>query len=131
MEQLKLRDAPPTLCVTGVANCTPRERYQVRDARSYARAMVIFPMMVPWHCYGRRKNGPSPMLRPKIVMKKNTPPALAGNDPPEPDATDRKRLEENRAALMADAVERLQKRGAISREQHDDQIQEITQESAG
>ncbi|MES2468605.1 MAG: hypothetical protein V4675_14975 [Verrucomicrobiota bacterium] len=63
-------------------------------------------------------------------MKKTTPSALPGNDTPEPYATDRKRLEENRAALMADAVERLQKRGAISREQHDDQIREITQESA-
>lgn len=102
----------------------------MRDARSYARAMVIFPMRVPWHRSRRIKSGPSPLLRPKIAMKKNTPPALSGNDTPDPPATDRKSLEENRAALMADAVERLQKRGAISREQHDDQIREITQESA-
>ncbi len=64
-------------------------------------------------------------------MKKNTPLPLPGNATPEPPADDRKRFEENRAALMADAVERLQKKGAISREQHDDQIREITQQSAG
>ena len=102
----------------------------MRDARSYAREKVILPKMVPWHRSRRIKHGPSP-LRPKIAMKKNTPPALSGSDTPEPHATHRKKLEENRAALMADAVERLQKRGAISREQHDDQIREITQESAG
>ncbi len=103
----------------------------MRDARSYARELVILPMMVPWHGSRRIKDGLPPLLQPKIAMKKNTPSTLSGNDTPRPHASDRKRLEENRAALMADAMECLQKRGAISREQHDDQIREITQESAG
>lgn len=61
---------------------------------------------------------------------KRTKPLPSGKPRPQHVPADRNTLEDNRASLMADAMEQMQRRGAISREQHDDQIREITRESA-
>ena len=39
--------------------------------------------------------------------------------------------EVDRAAIMAEAMEQLQRRGGISQEQRDDEIRDISKESAG
>jgi len=62
-------------------------------------------------------------------MKASKVPDDADNKVPQPPEPDPDSFEHHRTALMADAVLKLQRRGNISKDQHDDQIREITQEA--
>ncbi len=92
MEQLKLRDTRPALCGDRCGKMHSKREI------SGARCKVIrsrdghFPDDGALALFPQNKKWPNALLRPKIDMKKNTPPALSGNDTPEPHATDRKRL---------------------------------------